>query len=169
MKLRTRLPRASTTASAATWTPDDQLHSDSVPKNESVISKEQCGQILQQLEAFDTEDVFTGALTTDGRLAADGPLVMYNLRYRNDAVSMILRHPAQWCLFWCSSELFLHVNYTSNFQAVFTQRRDFTRYVELLLSEVNIKCAPSVRQFAGGSWASVERPAKSITQDRKLR
>lgn len=89
MKLRTRLPRASTTASVATSTPNDQLPSDSIPRNEPEVSREQCGQILQQLEAFDTEGVFTGALTPDGRLAAGGPLVMNNLRYRNDAHPMI--------------------------------------------------------------------------------
>ena len=88
MKLRTRLPRASTTASVATLTPDDQLPGDSIPDNVPGISKEHCAQILQQLQSFDTEGVFTGALTSDGRLAADGPLVMHNLRYPNTSVSL---------------------------------------------------------------------------------
>lgn len=93
MKLRTRLPslpRASTNASVATLTPNDQLPSKSVPEREPGVSGEQCTQILQQLQLFDTEGVFTGALTPDGRLAADGPLVTYNLRYRTKAVSLIL-------------------------------------------------------------------------------
>lgn len=82
MKLRTRLPRASTTAAVAASGPNEQPHNESTVKNENGISTQQCAQILQQLESFDTEGVFSGELTTDGRLAADGPLLTYNLRYR---------------------------------------------------------------------------------------
>ena len=82
MKLRTRLPRASTTAAVAASAPNEQPRSESLPKNEPGINIQQCAQIVQQLEALDTEGVFSGELTSDGRLAADGPLLTYNLRYR---------------------------------------------------------------------------------------
>ena len=90
MKLRTRLPRASTTASVAALAFNEQVHSDSIPKTDRRISTQQCAQILHQLESYDTEGVFTGALTPDESLAADGPLLTHNLRYPKSAISMIL-------------------------------------------------------------------------------
>ena len=81
MKLRTRLPGASTTAAVAASAPNEQPRSETNPKTEPGIDTQQCAQILQQLEAFDTEGVFSGELTPDGRLVADGPLLTHNLRY----------------------------------------------------------------------------------------
>lgn len=93
MKLRTRLPRASTTASVAALTPHEQFSGAGSTETDPVITKEQCAQILQQLESFDTEGVFTGELTPDGRLAADGPPLKCNLRYQNSVVAVLLCTP----------------------------------------------------------------------------
>ncbi len=79
MRLRTRLPRASTNASVAASTPAEELHVECDPQP-ATISQQQSLQILQQLESFDTERVFTGQLTADGRLSAEGPQVTHNLR-----------------------------------------------------------------------------------------
>lgn len=76
-----RLPRASTNASAAVSATVDEAHTQQVPDSGASVSQEQKLQILQHLEAFDTENVFTGHLTADGRLSADGPQVLHNLRY----------------------------------------------------------------------------------------
>lgn len=90
MKLRTRLPRASTTASVAALTPHEQFSGAGNTQTDPGITKQQCAQILQQLESFDTEGVFTGELTPDGRLAAGGPPLIYNLRYHNKVVHVLL-------------------------------------------------------------------------------
>lgn len=91
MKLRTRLPRASTNACVAASAPPEQLQLNDAPQNEPAISLQQCAQILHQLDSFDTEAVFTGALTPDGRLTADGPQVTGNLRYRDMSCASFLR------------------------------------------------------------------------------
>ena len=93
MKLRTRLPRASTNAAVAVAIPDEQLQPDSKPQSDSGITIQQCSQILQQLESFDTDNVFTGALAADGRLAPDGPLIVHNLRYYSHCSMLsVLQH-----------------------------------------------------------------------------
>ena len=80
MKLRTRLPRASTNASVAAAATIEEAQGECAPASDAGIGQEQCMQVLQQLEAFDTENVFTGQLTADGRLTADGPQVLHTLR-----------------------------------------------------------------------------------------
>lgn len=80
--MRTRLPRASTTAAVAASIPNEQPRSERISQNYPGINTQQCAQILRKLESFDTEGVFTGAVTSDGRLAADGLVLTYNLRYR---------------------------------------------------------------------------------------
>lgn len=97
MKLRTRLPRASTTASVAALTPHEQFSAACNTQNDPGMTKQQCTQILQQLESFDTEGVFTGELTLDGRLAADGPPLTYNLRYHNVVMLVLLCDTMHWC------------------------------------------------------------------------
>lgn len=80
MKLRTRLPRASTNASVAAAATLEEAQGECAAASDAGIGSQQCMQVLQQLEAFDTENVFTGQLTADGRLTADGPQVLHNLR-----------------------------------------------------------------------------------------
>ena len=80
MTLRTRLPRASTNASVAAAAPIEEAQGECAPASHAGVGQEQCTQVLQQLEAFDTEKVFTGQLTADGRLTAGGPQVLHNLR-----------------------------------------------------------------------------------------
>ena len=87
MKLRTRLPRASTTAAAAAAAPIEQPQTISEPASDPGITSQQCAQILQQLGSFDTQKLFTGLLTADGRLGGDGPQVAYTLRYRSACTS----------------------------------------------------------------------------------
>ena len=98
MKLRTRLPRASTNAAVAIATPDEQLEPDSEPHADSGTTMQQCSQILQQLESFDNENVFTGPLAAGGRLAPEGPVITHNLRYCNHySVVCVLQHAVVRC------------------------------------------------------------------------
>lgn len=87
-----RLPRASTNAAAASAAASEALQQQSaeasaerqqagtVAQAELAISQQQVLQLLQQLESHDSDQVFTRHLTPDGRLGAEGPIVMHNLR-----------------------------------------------------------------------------------------
>ena len=81
MKMRTRLPRASTNASVVASSNTEEPVAECSRQPDAVISAQRYLHLLQQLESFDIENVFTGQLTADGRLSSDGPEVRHNLRY----------------------------------------------------------------------------------------
>lgn len=76
--MRTRLPRASTTASVARAN-TEYTDSDSA-QAATAVSKQDLLQVLQQIGLLDTQQLFSGTLTADGRLSLTGPPVEHNLR-----------------------------------------------------------------------------------------
>ena len=167
MKLRTRLPRASTTAAVAASAPNEQPRSETNPKTEPGIDTQQCAQILQQLEAFDTEGVFSGELTRDGRLVADGPLLTHNLRY---AVTLLRREiPYNFCspsgvlVDFRTRECILQTFLVFNSQAAATSPKSLN-WCQCMTRFCCFKCLTFASRTAA-SDASVLQRASSMVQD----
>lgn len=95
--LRTRLPRASTTASVASVNNNESTEAVAASAHPAPgVSKERLLQVVQQIEFFDTQRLFTGTLAVDGRLSFVGPLVVHNLRCLHP-LTMSHRRCAQNC------------------------------------------------------------------------
>ena len=73
----TRLPRASTSAA---WAFREGEAPAVVPNTAPVHQQSLLLDVVQQLIALDTQGAFTGQLTEDGRIGADGPVTHVNLR-----------------------------------------------------------------------------------------
>lgn len=80
MNLRTRIPRASTTASAANAVKQSAEPARNATQPTAAAQQQHLLQVLQQIESFDTQKLFTNALTADGRLCPGGPQVTYTWR-----------------------------------------------------------------------------------------